>query len=196
MLNHLTGRLIEKNPASIVVECHGVGYLLNISLNTYSKITAEENIRILVHLQITEDAHTLYGFADEDGCPDTVPTQAKLVGDRIEIKEQVQFRLGKADVDPLSYDLLRQVADILRSRPKQRIEVQGHTDNRGNPRRNLELSQQRADKVREFLIHEGIAAERLTARGYGALRPRVSNQTQEGRAENRRVEFVLTGEAK
>lgn len=66
MLNHLTGRLIEKNPASIVVECHGVGYLLNISLNTYSKITAEENIRILVHLQITEDAHTLYGFADED----------------------------------------------------------------------------------------------------------------------------------
>ena len=66
MLNHLTGRLIEKNPASIIVECHGVGYLLNISLNTYSKITAEENIRILVHLQITEDAHTLYGFADED----------------------------------------------------------------------------------------------------------------------------------
>ena len=66
MLNHLTGRLIEKNPASIVVECHGVGYLLNISLNTYSKITAEENIRILVHLQITEDAHTLYGFADEE----------------------------------------------------------------------------------------------------------------------------------
>lgn len=66
MLNHLTGRLIEKNPASIVVECHGVGYLLNISLNTYSKITAEENIMILVHLQITEDAHTLYGFADED----------------------------------------------------------------------------------------------------------------------------------
>ena len=48
------------------MECHGVGYLLNISLNTYSKITAEENIRILVHLQITEDAHTLYGFADED----------------------------------------------------------------------------------------------------------------------------------
>lgn len=142
------------------------------------------------------EAETANGFADEDGCPDTVPTQAKLVGDRIEIKEQVQFRLGKADVDPLSYDLLRQVADILRSRPKQRIEVQGHTDNRGNPRRNLELSQQRADKVREFLIHEGIAAERLTARGYGALRPRVSNQTQEGRAENRRVEFVLTGEAK
>ena len=66
MLNHLTGRLIEKNPASIVVECHGVGYLLNISLNTYSKISTEENIRILVHLQITEDAHTLYGFADED----------------------------------------------------------------------------------------------------------------------------------
>ena len=66
MLNHLTGRLTEKNPASVVVECHGVGYLVNISLNTYSKISESENVRILVHLQISEDAHTLYGFADEE----------------------------------------------------------------------------------------------------------------------------------
>ncbi|HRH64816.1 MAG TPA: Holliday junction branch migration protein RuvA [Bacteroidia bacterium] len=66
MYNHLTGRLVEKNPASVVIECHGVGYLVNISLNTYSKITEEENLRLLVHFQISEDAHTLYGFADEE----------------------------------------------------------------------------------------------------------------------------------
>ena len=66
MLNHLTGKLIEKNPTFIIVECSGVGYHVNISLNTFSKIPEGEHIRILTHLQITEDAHTLYGFIDED----------------------------------------------------------------------------------------------------------------------------------
>lgn len=66
MINHLHGKLIEKNPASLVIECAGIGYFVNISLNTYSKITATEDIRILTHVQITEDAHTLYGFADEE----------------------------------------------------------------------------------------------------------------------------------
>lgn len=66
MINHLQGKLIEKNPASIVVECSGVGYLLNISLNTYSKLGDSENVKILTHVQISEDAHTLYGFADDE----------------------------------------------------------------------------------------------------------------------------------
>jgi Holliday junction DNA helicase RuvA len=66
MLNHLSGKLIEKNPTFIIVECSGVGYHVNISLNTFSKISEGEHIRILTHLQITEDAHTLYGFIDED----------------------------------------------------------------------------------------------------------------------------------
>ena len=66
MINHLQGKLIEKNPASIIVECSGVGYYLNISLNTYSKISDGENVKILTHVQISEDAHTLYGFADDE----------------------------------------------------------------------------------------------------------------------------------
>lgn len=66
MLNHLHGRLIEKNPSYVVMECGGVGYFVHISLHTYSKLPDKEDCRILVHLQITEDAHTLYGFADEE----------------------------------------------------------------------------------------------------------------------------------
>lgn len=66
MINHLNGKLIEKNPASLIVECSGIGYFVHISLNTFSKIRDEEFIRILTHVQITEDAHTLYGFADEE----------------------------------------------------------------------------------------------------------------------------------
>ena len=66
MIHHLSGKLIEKNPAFVIVECGGVGYFVNISVNTYSKIGNKEHILILIHLQITEDAHTLYGFIDEE----------------------------------------------------------------------------------------------------------------------------------
>lgn len=66
MLNHLSGRLVEKNPAYLIVECAGVGYFVNISLNTFSKVSSDEHVLILTHLQITEDAHTLYGFIDEE----------------------------------------------------------------------------------------------------------------------------------
>ena len=66
MIHHLNGRLIEKNPAYLVVECGGVGYFVNISLHTYSRLPDGEACKILTHLQITEDARTLYGFADEE----------------------------------------------------------------------------------------------------------------------------------
>lgn len=66
MINHLSGKLIEKNPAYLIVECAGVGYFVNITLNTFSKVGAGEHLFILTHLQITEDAHTLYGFIDEE----------------------------------------------------------------------------------------------------------------------------------
>ena len=64
MIEHLNGRLVEKHPTHLVVECAGVGYFINISLNTYAKVPDHENIRIYTHLQIKEDAHTLFGFAD------------------------------------------------------------------------------------------------------------------------------------
>jgi len=62
MIAHLNGRLVEKTPTNIIVECAGVGYLVKISLNTYSNIGADEQIKIYTQLQIREDAHTLYGF--------------------------------------------------------------------------------------------------------------------------------------
>ena len=62
MITQLQGRLIEKNPTYVVINCHGVGYEVNISLHTYGMIGSDENIRLYTHLQIREDAHTLYGF--------------------------------------------------------------------------------------------------------------------------------------
>ena len=62
MITHLSGKLVEKNPTYIVVECNGVGYFLNISLHTFSQLPADENIKIFTHLQVKEDSHTLFGF--------------------------------------------------------------------------------------------------------------------------------------
>ena len=62
MITHIQGRLAEKNPTDVVIDCNGIGYLINISLNTYSQIPDQENLKLYTHLQVREDAHTLYGF--------------------------------------------------------------------------------------------------------------------------------------
>ena len=65
MITHLQGKLVEKNPTNVVIDCHGVGYFVNISLNTYSALGSTDNVRLYTYLQIKEDAHTLYGFANK-----------------------------------------------------------------------------------------------------------------------------------
>ena len=65
MITHIEGRLIEKNPTDVVIDCQGVGYLLNISLHTFSQIPNEENLKLFTHLHVKEDAHTLFGFASK-----------------------------------------------------------------------------------------------------------------------------------
>lgn len=64
MITHLRGRIAEKNPTHVIIECNGIGYFVNISLHTYSLLPADENIMLYTYLHIKEDAHTLYGFAE------------------------------------------------------------------------------------------------------------------------------------
>src|SRR5690606_19163590 len=65
MITQLKGRLVEKNPTDVVIDCNGIGYQVNISLYTYSKITSQEHILLYTHLLVKEDSHTLYGFVDK-----------------------------------------------------------------------------------------------------------------------------------
>ena len=65
MIHHLKGKLVEKNPTYVVVECNGVGYFLNISLHTFSLLPNDENAMLYTHLQVKEDSHTLFGFSDK-----------------------------------------------------------------------------------------------------------------------------------
>tara|TARA_R110002072_G_scaffold142804_4_gene288365 strand:+ start:13202 stop:13837 length:636 start_codon:yes stop_codon:yes gene_type:complete len=63
MITHIQGRLVEKNPTDVVIDCNGIGYFINISLHTFSKLPDGENVKLFTHLQIKEDSHTLYGFS-------------------------------------------------------------------------------------------------------------------------------------
>lgn len=103
---------------------------------------------------------------------------------------EVHFDNASAALRPESAAALDQAAEMLKVNPTLRLEVGGHTDNVGAAEANLVLSQQRADAVRSALVERGIAATRVTAKGYGATAPVADNRTDEGRARNRRVELT------
>jgi outer membrane protein OmpA-like peptidoglycan-associated protein len=133
------------------------------------------------------------GPASNHGCPvkdlQLVALTPKSVD---EIKDKVYFATGKATILPRSFHLLDQVAQVIVSHPDiTTVSVEGHTDNRGRPERNRTLSQARAQSVLTYLIGKGVAAARLKALGFGPDRPIATNDTVEGRATNRRVEFVI-----
>jgi outer membrane protein OmpA-like peptidoglycan-associated protein len=140
---------------------------------------------------------------DVDACPDVpgVPSKdprkngcprAQISDKGIEIAEQVDFDTGTANIRSSSDALLDEVANICKAHEEiVRIEVAGYTDNQGAKVANKQLSQQRADAVKKALVARGIDRLRLVAKGYGEESPIADNATEEGRAKNRRVQFVI-----
>jgi len=106
----------------------------------------------------------------------------------------VLFDTGKYTLRPIAREKLARVGGIVLSHPGLRIEVEGHTDSVGSDAYNQKLSEQRAASVREYLVTQGLAADILTARGFGETMPVASNDTAAGRQQNRRVELVVSGE--
>ena len=106
------------------------------------------------------------------------------------VLEGVNFEFDKAVIRPQDYPILDQNIVALKEWGDVDVEVAGHTWSIGTDEYNLGLSQRRAQAVRDYLVSKGVPANRLTVRGYGESRPTVSNDTPEGRAQNRRVELV------
>jgi OOP family OmpA-OmpF porin len=171
------------------------------------------------------DPEDFDGYEDQDGCPDpdndkdTVPdvkdqcpnepgstTQEPLgcPGNRlvivtdceVKITQQIHFEFNKDKIRPESFPVLDAVVDVLGKIPKITLEVQGHTDNKGAPAYNKDLSNRRANSVMKYLIAHGVTIDRLTAVGYGMERPLVDNSNEQNRALNRRVQFVRSESSK
>jgi outer membrane protein OmpA-like peptidoglycan-associated protein len=159
------------------------------------------------------------GFEDDDGCPDIdndkdgildkddkcprepgvppdgCPKKYNLVvvtEKKIELKQTVFFDTNKATIKKVSFALLTEVAQAMKDNPTIKVDVEGHTDSQGNDRFNLKLSQRRAESVKKFLVGKGVSSDRMRPKGYGENVPIADNRTADGRAQNRRVEFVIT----
>ncbi|GAB3916322.1 OmpA family protein [Larkinella terrae] len=111
-------------------------------------------------------------------------------GDKL-VLNQVFFVQSEYRLLPESYTELDKLVQALSRNPALRIEISGHTDNVGDPRLNLALSENRASVISTYLIRNGIDSQRIEAKGYGGTRPIADNATETGRSKNRRVEFVV-----
>jgi len=134
----------------------------------------------------------------EPGQPDPDPTKngcpkfIHLEGSTVRVLQQVHFETGSATILPDSFPMLGEIVALLKANPDiRKMRIEGHTDNRGNADMNLDLSKRRAASVRQWLIDHGIEVNRLESDGFGLTRPIASNDSQEGRLLNRRVEFKI-----
>ncbi len=141
----------------------------------------------------------------EDACPDTPGPknedpkkngcpEARIEAGEIKILQQVKFKTGSAEILPVSDVTLNAVLSILNEHPEiKKVRVEGHTDNRGGADMNMGLSSRRAASVVKWLVAHGVDKGRLVSKGFGLTKPIDSNDTDEGRQNNRRVEFHIEG---
>ena len=130
---------------------------------------------------------------DDKGCPIPVSETYQQFLDAKSVSVNVQFASGKEDILPESEADLRKVGEVLADWPQARVEIGGHTDSQGSDKFNKTLSQKRADSVKAWLTshYSSINGNNLVTKGYGESQPVASNDTAEGRAQNRRVTFTL-----
>lgn len=133
-------------------------------------------------------------YQDRDGCPEPGPKRATITvtNTRILISERIYFDFDQDTVRSVSIPLLKRVAQVIKNLPKRKlIRVEGYTDASGDPEHNKDLSYRRARAVVEYLRAQGVPRSRLSYTGYGSAVPVAPNDTPEGAALNRRVEFTI-----
>ncbi|MBR4431616.1 MAG: OmpA family protein, partial [Paludibacteraceae bacterium] len=156
----------------------GYGHL-RLPLNTPIRI----HIEAANHLALTQAIEDIGGQATYRLEP--------IIKKRVIILHNLFFATNKTTILPESEAGLQDLFTLLDENPEIRIRITGHTDNVGSDRANQKLSEGRANSVRDDLIKRGINAERIEAEGKGESQPITTNDTEEGRAQNRRVEFMI-----
>ncbi len=143
--------------------------------------------------------------SDADLIPDSIALELKIPGARVSVRkmlpvlevgrkmvvDNIQFATNQHTIEPGAQQSLDYLVRLMRARPTLKLRVEGFTDNVGDHERNMRLSNQRADAVKEYMVQRGIARDRLFTIGYGETRPTAANDTEEGRRLNRRTEFII-----
>jgi outer membrane protein OmpA-like peptidoglycan-associated protein len=153
-------------------------------------VTAKGYLAQTRDVQVSESATVELSFELE---PEPKKRLVEVKDDKIELLQQIHFGTGKAVILADSYPLLAQVVDAIVSNGIKRVRIEGHTDNQGDSKVNLQLSKDRAQAVATYLAKAGIDASRLEAEGYGDTRPIAPNLTPRGRELNQRLEFIILG---
>jgi outer membrane protein OmpA-like peptidoglycan-associated protein len=109
----------------------------------------------------------------------------------VNFSSQLLFDTGKSQLQPGAYDRMRTLAATLNNYPKSQVIIKGHTDSTGDDKFNQRLSEERADRVGDFLVSEGVSRGRIQSIGFGESMPVASNGTEAGRSQNRRVEVEI-----
>ncbi len=115
---------------------------------------------------------------------------AQILTDKKFVTHDILFDVAKSTITTESFVVIEELTNVLKANPTLKLEIGGHTDDAGDPKVNMKLSQDRADEVKKQLVMAGIDPSRLTSIGFGSSKPLQSNSTAEGRAANRRVEFI------
>ena len=153
------------------------------SLAKQIQMTAEERQK---RIDAEKKAHDAM-----DALSQSLAVKADTRGTVITLSGGVLFATGQATILPGAQAQLNQVADALKTQAEHHFTVEGHTDNQGTDAINNDLSNRRANAVRDYLVVRGVAAAAITAQGVGSTRPVADNKTTEGRAMNRRVEIIV-----
>jgi len=113
-------------------------------------------------------------------------------GINVEFNSNILFAINSYSLTSDAMNNLNKLVSVLKNYPDTNIEIQGHTDNTGSESYNQKLSEKRAGSVSSYLMQSGVSGNRITTRGFGELAPKYTNDTEEGRTLNRRVEFIIT----
>ena len=134
------------------------------------------------------EAENRNGFRDEDGCPDEIPDALKLLEGTV---KAIAFPKGSAQFYFRARPTLNKIALLLKEHPSLRVEISGHTDNRGSEKINLRISQKRADSTKKYLVSKGVDESRIETIGLGSSKNTNGNATVRQRAANRRIDFKI-----
>ena len=137
-----------------------------------------------------DDCPSEAGSVANNGCPEIYPSDEALA-QLVEYSRTINFAFDSAEFTDGTPPVLDSIVEILMAYPKANFSVEGHCDSKGSKKVNQKISDKRANAVVEYLTNSGIAESRLTARGFGESTPIDTNDTREGRANNRRVEIIL-----